>query len=64
MNKIDGYTGLVKEDAAVINVDYQAYLTAKRRKELFKNMQSDINSLRSEVNKLKADIALIIERLG
>lgn len=62
--KVEGHTTLVRDEhsSAIVNTDYNGYVLAKRRRELFQNQSDEINSLREEMSELKTLMREIIEK--
>ena len=70
--KIQGYTGLVKDvnTGAVINLNAQEGINARARKmkwkqqqEEFENMKESVKELKTDVNDIKNLLNKIVERL-
>ena len=65
MSKIEGHSSLIRDDGnmAVINTDSKALQNAKRIKERYNSQDSEINTLRQEVNDMKEILLKINERM-
>tara|TARA_Y100001963_G_C6753160_1_gene435252 strand:- start:533 stop:745 length:213 start_codon:yes stop_codon:yes gene_type:complete len=65
MSKIQGHQNLERDDnnMAIINTDSSKLRTAKRLKERIKTQDSEINTLRQEVNEMKDILLQINERM-
>lgn len=65
MSKIEGHSSLIRDDGnmAVINTDSKALQNAKRIKERYNSQDSEINTLRQEVNDMKEILLQINERM-
>ena len=65
MSKINGHSSLIRDDGnmAVINTDSLALRNAKRIKERYKTQDSEINTLKEEINEMKDILVQINERL-
>ena len=55
MSKIEGHNNLIRDDSnsAIINKDRNAFLEARRAKELRETQKSEINTLKDEINEMK-----------
>ena len=65
MSKIQGHQNLERDDnnMAIIYTDSSKLRTAKRLKERIKTQDSEINTLRQEVNEMKDILLQINERM-
>ena len=65
MSRIEGQPTLVRDDGnmAVINTDSSSLRRSKRLKERYKSQDSEINTLRQEVNDMKEILLQINEKM-
>ena len=65
MSKIEGQPNLIRDDSnmAIINKDTSTLVKAKMLKERYRNQESEINTLREEVQKMKQILLQINEKL-
>ena len=63
MSKIEGHNNLIRDDSnsAIINKDRNAFLEARRAKELRETQKSEINTLKDEINEMKEMLLQINE---
>ena len=65
MSKIEGHNNLIRDDSnsAIINKDRNAFLEARRAKELRETQKSEINTLKDEINEMKEMLLQINEKM-
>lgn len=65
MSKIEGQPNLIRDDSnmAIINKDTSTLIKARMLKERYRNQESEINTLREEVQKMKQILLQINEKL-
>ena len=65
MSKIEGQPNLIRDDSnmAIINKDTSTLVKAKMLKERYRNQESEINTLREEVQEMKQILLQINEKL-
>ena len=65
MSKIEGQSNLVRNDEnmAIINTDTSALNTAKSKKARYMKQNSEINTLRQEVQEMKEILSQINEKM-
>ena len=65
MSKIEGQPNLIRDDSnmAIINKDTSTLVKAKMLKEHYRNQESEINTLREEVQEVKQILLQINEKL-
>ena len=65
MSKIEGQPNLIRDDSnmAIINKDTSTLIKARMLKERYRNQDSEINTLREEVQKMKQILLQINEKL-
>ena len=63
--KIEGHIGYVKdENGVVLNVNDDEIEAAKKRKELMRQKDKEINELKDEVSDIKKMLTQIVEKLN
>ena len=63
--KIEGHIGYVKdENGVVLNVNNDEIEAAKKRKELMRQKDKEINELKDEVSDIKKMLTQIVEKLN
>ena len=63
--KIEGHIGYVKdENGVVLNVNNNEIEAAKKRKELMRQKDKEINELKDEVSDIKKMLTQIVEKLN
>ena len=65
MSRIEGQPTLIRDDGnmAVINTDTSSLRRAKSLKQRYKSQESEINTLRQEVNEMKDILLQINEKM-
>ena len=65
MSKIEGQPNLIRDDSnmAIINKDASTLIKARMLKERYRNQESEINTLREEVQEMKQILLQINEKL-
>lgn len=65
MSRIEGQPSLIRDDGnmAVINTDSSSLRKSKRLKQRYKSQDSEINTLRQEVNDMKEILLQINEKM-
>jgi hypothetical protein len=65
MSKIEGQPNLIRDDSnmAIINKDTSTLIKARMLKERYRNQDSEINTLREEVQEMKQILLQINEKL-
>ena len=65
MSRIEGQPSLIRDDGnmAVINTDSSSLRKSKRLKQRYKSQDSEINTLRQEVNDMKKILLQINEKM-
>jgi hypothetical protein len=65
MSKIEGQPNLIRDDSnmAIINKDTSTLIKARILKERYRNQESEINTLREEVQEMKQILLQINEKL-
>ena len=65
MRKIEGQPNLIRDDSnmAIINKDTSTLIKARMLKERYRNQDSEINTLREEVQEMKQILLQINEKL-
>ena len=65
MSKIEGHSTLIRDDGntAIINTDSSALSRTRRLKQRYKSQDSEINTLREEVNEMKELLLQINEKM-
>ena len=65
MSKIEGQPNLIRDDSnmAIINNDTSTLIKARILKERYRNQESEINTLREEVQEMKQILLQINEKL-
>jgi|TARA_B100000809_G_C14675216_1_gene364779 hypothetical protein len=65
MSKIEGQPNLIRDDSnmAIINKDTSTLIKARMLKERYRNQESEINTLREEVQEMKQILLQINEKL-
>ena len=65
MSKIEGQPNLIRDDSnmAIINNDTSTLIKARMIKERYRNQESEINTLREEVQEMKQILLQINEKL-
>jgi|TARA_Y100000758_G_C15777049_1_gene321854 hypothetical protein len=65
MSKIEGQPNLIRDDSnmAIINNDTSTLIKARMLKERYRNQESEINTLREEVQEMKQILLQINEKL-
>ena len=63
--KVEGHVGYVKdENGVVLNVNNDEIKAAKKRKELMRQKDKEINELKNEVSDIKKMLTQIVEKLN
>lgn len=63
--KVEGHIGYVKdENGVVLNVNNDEIEAAKKRKELMRQKDKEINELKNEVSDIKKMLTQIVEKLN
>lgn len=63
--KVEGHVGYVKdENGVVLNVNNDEIEAAKKRKELMRQKDKEINELKNEVSDIKKMLTQIVEKLN
>jgi len=63
--KIEGHIGYVKdENGVVLNVNNDEIEAAKKRKELMRQKDKEINELKDDVSDIKKMLTQIVEKLN
>ena len=63
--KIEGHIGYVKdENGVVLNVNNDEIEAARKRKELMRQKDKEINELKDEVSDIKKMLTQIVEKLN
>ena len=63
--KVEGHVGYVKdENGVVLNVNNNEIEAAKKRKELMRQKDKEINELKDEVSDIKKMLTQIVEKLN
>lgn len=63
--KVEGHIGYVKdENGVVLNVNNDEIEAAKKRKELMRQKDKEINELKDEVSDIKKMLTQIVEKLN
>ena len=63
--KVEGHIGYVKdENGVVLNVNNDEIEAARKRKELMRQKDKEINELKDEVSDIKKMLTQIIEKLN
>jgi cell shape-determining protein MreC len=63
--KVEGHVGYVKdENGVVLNVNNDEIEAAKKRKELMRQKDKEINELKDEVSDIKKMLTQIVEKLN
>jgi len=63
--KIEGHIGYVKdENGIVLNVNNDEIEAARKRKELMRQKDKEINELKNEVSDIKKMLTQIVEKLN
>jgi dihydroxyacid dehydratase/phosphogluconate dehydratase len=63
--KIEGHIGYVKdENGVVLNVNNDEIEAARKRKELMRQKDKEINELKNEVSDIKKMLTQIVEKLN
>ena len=65
MSKIEGQPNLIRDDSnmAIINNDTSTLIKARMLKERYRNQESEINTLKEEVQEMKQILLQINEKL-
>ncbi len=65
MSKIEGQPNLIRDDSnmAIINKDTSTLIKARMLKERYRNQESEINTLKEEVQEMKQILLQINEKL-
>ena len=65
MSKIEGQPNLIRDDSnmAIINKNTSTLIKARMLKERYRNQESEINTLREEVQEMKQILLQINEKL-
>lgn len=63
--KVEGHVGYVKdENGVVLNVNNDEIEAARKRKELMRQKDKEINELKDEVSDIKKMLTQIVEKLN
>jgi len=63
--KVEGHVGYVKdENGVVLNVNNDEIEAAKKRKELMRQKDKEINELKDDVSDIKKMLTQIVEKLN
>ena len=63
--KVEGHVGYVKdENGVVLNVNNDEIEAARKRKELMRQKDKEINELKNEVSDIKKMLTQIVEKLN